>query len=238
MTPISKEKKQELVERVMKLLALGDADKNDNPHERENAQRLAAKLMAEYSLDFIDLKTHSKKEDLFARFDVPGAEGVKVNWEFSLAGSVAKVFDCNLVGSHLKGWDLCFMGTKSDLEIAVFFFKYLRRTVGRMAEVKYSKIQERNNYAFGMTITLKDRLDDLFKRRDEFIPSDCRDLMVLKKDDLQKFQKEQFPRTHQTHFSIGKDAASYNRGREDGHRVNLSRPIGNGGTRSSVLLGA
>ncbi len=229
------EKKKEMIERIMKLLSLGDENRNDNPHERENAQRLAAKLMSEYSLDFIDLKTNAKREDVFARFDIDGAEGIKVNWEFSLAGQVAKVLDCKVIGSQLESWKLCFMGTKTDLEVSIFFFKYLRRTVGVMSERRYSKIQERNNYAFGMVMTLKDRLEELFVKREEFIPSNCKDLMVIKNDDLQKYVKDQFPRIKRSSFNIGKDAHSYNRGREDGKKVNLSRPISNGSVKTQQI---
>jgi hypothetical protein len=231
---MTSEKKKEMVERVMKLLALGDEKQNDNPHERENAQRLVAKLMAEYSLDFADLKANAKREDVFARFDVPGAEGIKVNWEFSLAGNVAKVFDCKVIGNSQQGWNLTFLGTKSDLEIAIFFFKYLRRTAGVMSERRYPHIHERNNYAFGMVITLGERLDELFKKREEFIPSSCKDLMVIKKEDLSTYVHEQFPRLKHSHFNIGKDAHSYHAGRADGHRVNLSRPMGSGGTRAAI----
>ncbi len=232
---MTSEKKKEMVERVMKLLSLADSEKNDNLHERESAQRLAAKLMSEYSLDFIDLKANSKKEDLFIRIDVGGAEGIKVNWEFSLAGSVAKCFDCKCIGNSADTWKLCFLGTKSDIEIVVFFFKYLRRTVGVMSERRYPQIRERNNYAFGMVMTLKDRLEELFAKREEFIPSNCKDLMVIKNDDLQKYVKDQFPRISHTRFNIGKDAHSYNRGREDGKKVNLSRPISNGSVKTAQI---
>lgn len=236
MTPISEEKKRELVDRVMKLLALGDEEKNSNPHERETAQRMAAKLMAEYSLDFVDLKKNAKRdENVFARFDVEGAEEVKVNWEFCLSGAVAKVFDCTVIGKSDNVWKLCFMGTKSDLEIAVFFFKYLRRTVGVMSERRYRLQREQANYAFGMVLTLQERLEELFKKREEFIPSDCKALMVIKKDDLQKFVKQEFPNIRHSHFNIGKDAASYRQGRNDGHKVNLSRPIGNNSNSHAML---
>ncbi len=231
------EKKREMIDRVMKLLALGDADKNNNPHERETAQRMAAKLMAEFSIDFVDLKANAKKdENVFARFDVEGAEGIKVNWEFSLAGAVAKVFDSKVIGSHQQSWQLCFMGTKSDLEISIFFFKYLRRTVGVMSERRYPHIQERNNYAFGMVITLQERLEELFAKREEFIPSDCKALMVIKKDDLQKYVKEQFPNIRHSSFSFGANSDSYRNGRTDGKKINLSRPISNGGA-ARVQLG-
>src|SRR3972149_4182672 len=95
-----------------------------------------------------------------------------------------------------------------------------------------------NTYAFGMTMTLKDRLDDLFARREEFIPSDCKELMVVKGKELDSFMKEQYPNLQMTSISIGKDSAAYSRGRDDGHRVNLSRPIGNGNSKSAAQLGA
>ena len=235
-------KKQEMIQKVLKLLELGNDDKNSNSNEAESAKRMAAKLMADYSLEFADLKANINKSENFVKIDVDGAEGVRVNWEFNLAGCIAKVFDCKIVGrtEWVKNiWGFSFLGTKGDLDVAIFFFQYLRRTVGKMSESKYySNKNSANIYAFGMTMTLKDRLDDLFARREEFIPSDCKELMVVKGKELDSFMKEQYPNLKMTSISIGKDSAAYSRGRDDGHRVNLSRPIGNGNSKSAAQLGA
>jgi len=50
------EKKQDMIQKILKLLELGDADKKSNPHERELAQKKAAQMMAEHSLSFADLR--------------------------------------------------------------------------------------------------------------------------------------------------------------------------------------
>ena len=231
-----------MIQKVLKLLELGNEEKNSQPHERENAKRMAAKLMAEYSLEFADLKANIKKDGSFIKLEVEGAEGVKVNWEFSLAGNVANVFDCKVIGGNTwKGigqtWSYSFLGTKGDLDVAIFFFQYLRRTVGKMSESKFPNSKNKaNTYAFGMTMTLRERLNDLFARRDEFIPADCKDLMVLKHNELANYVKEQYPHLRNSKLSVGKDHAAFSAGKEDGRRISLSRPISNnGGSKQNQL---
>ena len=244
-------RKQEIISRIMKLLELGDEDKNTNPHERELAQKKAAKLMADYAIDFKDLR-EEKKDNVFVTFTTDeGFEG-RIDWEATLAQAIAVVFDSQTVNTvfgsrQWKHWKLSFMGTKSDVEIAMFFFKYLRRTVGRLAESKvtletihvpYGKKkssflkQSRTAYCFGMMTMIGDRLKELYAKREEFFNSDCKALMVVKKNELADYVKQQFPGVRVTHARLNGDQRAFGWGEEDGKHVNLNRPIEhhNGGT--------
>ena len=180
------ERKEEIISKIMKLMELGNEEKNSNPHEREAATRMAAKMMAEYSIDFADLRSGKPKEDVFVTITVDGTSDRKVDFESALAYYIAVAFDCQMINTYRNGpWQIAFVGTKNDLEIAVFFFKYLRRTLFAMAKLKYPKDVRgaRRNYAYGLTKTIGERLEELYKKREEFIPSDCRALVVVKKED-------------------------------------------------------
>lgn len=231
--------KEEMVQKILKLLSLGNDERNYTP-ERESAQRKAAQLMAEHSLEFADLK--GKTKGVFTKIKVTGTDGEQINWEFLLSGAVASIFDCKVVGTSgfanvsqgdwQNVFNMVFMGTKGDLELAVFFFTYLRRNVGRMAEVRYKGKKDQSTYAFGCVSTLRERMEDLFKRREEFIPSTGKELMVLKKEELEKFVKEEFPRLKNKFFDVGNNHSAYSQGKADGKRINLNRPIGSNGNAS------
>jgi hypothetical protein len=236
---MTQERKEEVISKIMKLMELGNEEKNNNPHERETAMRMAAKMMAEYSIDFADLRSGKPKEDVFIELEVEGTSDVKVDFESRLAFYIAHAFDCEMINTYRHGpWSIVFIGTKHDLEIAVFFYKYLRRTLGAMARLKYPKDTKssRRNYCFGMVTVIGDRLDDLYKKREEFIPSDCRALVIVKKDGLQKFFHEKFPnRVNGRKTSIKGDMGAYYNGKADGKTVNLSRPISHSNEKRAAI---
>lgn len=241
-------KKDEIITKVLKLLELGNEEKNSNPHEREMATRKAAELMAEYSIDFAELRNGNKptQED-FIKIDVDGTEQVKVDYESRLAHLISKVFDCKIVNRNVDThWTICFIGMKQDLEISIFFFKHLRRTVHSMATMylrndcpplsRWEQFDVKRNYCLGMVETIRERLEELYKKREEILPSSCRDLMIVKHGSLEKAVDLFFPRRTDSHLSpISGDFRSFYVGKEDGKKVNLSRPIEGSGKAAAQI---
>ncbi len=225
------------MEKILKLLELGKEDNGAFTAEQQAANEMAAKLMAKYTIDFSELRAAGKKgNNVFENHKVDPLDVVYCDWEAVLANCIAKTFDCKLVSSKYPVWHLNFMGTKSDLEITIFFYRHLRRTVCRKAELEYPRNKaNQETYAFGMVRTISERLGELYKKREEFIPSDCRDLVIVKKDQLDGYVKSQFPslRTSRARKLKGSSEA-YSRGALDGKSVGLNRPIGHssGSTRA------
>jgi hypothetical protein len=248
--------KEEIISKIMKLLALGSSEKNDNPHERETASRMAAKLMAEYAIDFAELRSSKPSEDAFVTYEVDGSEDRKIDFESALAGSIARAFDCKIINTWTKTypstWIIAFVGSKHDLEIAVYFFKHIRRTMYAMSvkNVTVETVRPRNgrratrtdvnmarrNYCFGMVETISTRMEDLYKKREEFIPSDCRALVVVKKQGLERYFNQQYPnRVKGRRTTLQGDLAAFGKGVEDGKHVNLSRPISSNNQQSTQI---
>lgn len=233
------EKKSKMIDRIIKLLELG-SEKNPNEHERNSAASMAAKLMADYAIDFIDLKTGKIKEEIFGREEISAVTGNKNSWEVLLASHISHAFDGRIIINNKwnSEWTICFLGTKTDIEIASFFFKYLRRTVGKQAEKAHKLKREREAFAHGMTATIGNRLTELYAKREEFIPSSCTSLMVVKKDGLADYVKQQFPNLRRgPSIKVGGSRDSYDSGRKAGEKVNLSRPIGNNSSTSGYIGG-
>ena len=247
---MTEESKEKIISKIMKLMELGREDKNSNPHERESASRAAARLMAEYSIDFVDLRNGKPNESPFVTFSVEGSVDEKVDFEAMLAMYIAEAFDCKVInswGEYGIKWVLKFCGTKHDLDIVVYFFKYLRRTLYAMANknvtlentrlpygrkrVTDKDVREaQRNYCYGMVETIGERLKELYQKREEFIPSDCRALVVVKKEGVEKYYKEQFPNARSSRVRrLSGDLGAHDRGRSDGLNVNLSRPIASNG---------
>ncbi len=225
------------MQKIMKLLELGKEGNGAYTPEQEAANTMAAKLMAKWAVDFTDLRSINPKSTIFEHHKVDPMDVVYCGWEAVLANCIAKAFDCRVVSCRHPVWTLDFLGTKSDLEIAIFFYRHMRRTVCRKSETEFKRKADQETYAYGMVNTISDRLIDLYKRREEVMESDSRALVVVKMDDLNKFVHNQFPsltKPRATRLKGSQEA--YSKGLADGHKVGLNRPIaGTGGNPTSKI---
>jgi hypothetical protein len=212
--------------KIMKLLELGkDANGAYGP-EQEAANTMAAKLMAKWAVDFTDLRGMDAKSNVFEKHKIDPLDCVYCDWEATLANAIGTAFDVRVINARQPVWYLNFLGTKTDLEIAIFFYRHLRRTVCRKSETEFKRKADQETYAFGMVRTIASRLTDLYKRRQEVMESDCRAMVIVKQDGLQDFVKDQFPVIRQGRSTKLKgSSAAYAQGQADGHKVGLNRPI-------------
>lgn len=225
--------KEALILKIQKILAL--ANGTNHTGEMDSAKRKAAELMAQYTISMSEvLNTKASHDDAFVREDIWGSDKKKVNWESVLAGGCARAFDCQVVntwksnGSYTNDWALAFMGTKSDLELSIHFFKFLRRTVGMMSDKFSTYKSERTTYAYGLAQELGSRLADIYRIRNE-ISADCRALVVVKHDGVEKFKHKEFPNLTTSYVNLRGSRSSLEQGRLDAHKVSLHRPISSGG---------
>jgi hypothetical protein len=81
-----------------------------------------------------------------------------------------------------------------------------------------------------MCLVLQERLLELYRRVQEIIPSDCRALVLVKKQEVDEFKAKEFPRLQKgSKITMNGSRAAFEAGKEAGKKVNLSRPIGNDG---------
>lgn len=242
---MTNEHRDAIIAKIMKCLELG-SEKNPNLNERKLAQEKAAKLMADYEVDFIDLKKGTKKEEVIIETRMEAMYPKDNGWEGMLANEIAKAFDgkcflsTNWSGSHA----ICFVGHKADMEIVTFFFTFLRRTVENMSKIyirrriddglRHDKRIEQDTYKRGMVATIGTRLEAIYKQKMEMMSADTTALVVYKKDLVEehlkkyKFQKAKEQRNRGSF-------ASWAAGQNDGKGINLNRPLANNGKQSPQL---
>jgi len=229
--------KQAAIDKILKLLELGKEDNGAYTAEQEVANTMAAKLMAKFSIDFSDLKTGGTKKSFnYENRVIDPLDVVYCGWEASLAHVIAECFDCKTVSCKHPTWTINFLGTKTDLEISIFFYRHLRRTICRKSELEFRKRADQDTYAYGMVKTISSRLKDLYTKRQEVMQSDCRDLVIVKTDGLQEFTKSLFPTLRKASSTKLKGSSeAWNKGINDGHRVGLNRPIAGGNSRTASI---
>lgn len=247
--------RKKIVDKIVKLMAMAALDSGATEGERENANRLLAKLMADYAIDIDEIK-NSEKTGSYRGVWVLATTYDYRDYEALLANCIAKIFDCTIVVGYNDGkifpneefrhCCMCFVGHEHDLAIAVYFFKYVRRTMFSMyrkhdrsiAGRKRDKKNSERNYCFGFVDSVAKKLEDIYKKREELIPSDCRALILTKKNMTEEKFKELFPKTRKsTAKKLTGDYQKYSIGAADGKRINLSRPIEGSSTNASQIGG-
>lgn len=226
MTP----EQDKIIDKVLKLMALSKEESNAFSAERDSASKMAAKLMETYSLSFADLRTGKPKNGIFTQFDLEMGEDV-IDWAGSLANGIASAFDVKIV-QRKNPWTLMYCGTKTDIDLAIYFFKYLRRSVSMQSSRTFTKKVDQRTFAFGMVTVISERMKDLYEKRNEMFSSDSKALMVVKQDGLSSFVRQQFPNLYcGRSIRLNGSHEAYAAGKIAGGRVNISRPI-SGGNRS------
>ena len=151
--------RDEVLERIKKLLALGDASKNNSEEEAKSAMLMAQKLMAKYDICAEDVE---EEEEQYAH------EMCEHKWDYAyripLAHVLSKNFRCMV---YVHGKRIVFMGHPSDAKIckATFEFAYtfIQKKGNSIYNKRYSMGQTTkgvfNSYAHGFIVGLQEAFD-------------------------------------------------------------------------------
>ncbi|GHU05047.1 hypothetical protein FACS1894147_10800 [Spirochaetia bacterium] len=137
--------------RIKKILALS---KSPNENEADTALKLAQKLMEEYHLN--------ESECLYERQSVPATKRLS-QWRTILANAVARLYCCYTYRNTRDG-TIIFYGDSFDVFMAGEMYRYLAKTVERMAKQnirKTAKSKYRENYKLGIACNLYVRIQTL-----------------------------------------------------------------------------
>lgn len=107
-----------ILEKITKLLALGDASKNDSENEREIAMRHAHALLAKHGLSMADVSESERVESTGALGRTEIEIGRHV-WQSGVYGQIAKLHSCAAIRSARRGKQtVWFVGRNLHCQIA------------------------------------------------------------------------------------------------------------------------
>jgi len=195
--------KEKVMSWVQKLLTKA-MHPNTPRHEVHACEAKAAELMAKYKISAIQATQSQESSNSLAginRQKVDFLVGGRTDWGYWLANAISEAFDCQIV-AFKKEQKIYFIGYTDDIDTCIWFFNYLQIEIYLWAEKHSTLVKKRNSYAHGMVNTIGIRLRELYKKVEEIIPSDCRDLVIIKKDKVNQFTKQQFP--HLGHMNMNK----------------------------------
>ena len=216
-------------DKIRKLLALA-ADPNASDGERDNASRMAARLMAKHDIDLADLE----EEALKAQFDLiqgeavgcrPGKRNAKEvpPWIGIIAWGI-KCYTRTRVSS--RGGVVYFRGPREDVELAQWLQGILVEGAYKSSKGQPNPNAYRNGYASA----IQGRLKKMVLEREQVESSEPNQFALVRVQDArQKAMDEAYGPESRGKSSGGKSSA-------DGYKAGLSAAIPSGRPVSQSYL--
>lgn len=125
-------KRDEILEKVKALFALGDSARNNSEEEAKAAMLKAQQLMAKYDISTAEVE--EQEEDLYSH------EMCEHKWDYAyripLGNVLAKNFRCML---YMSGKSIVFMGHSSDAKICKSTFEFAYKFIQKKGNSLYNK---------------------------------------------------------------------------------------------------
>ena len=203
--------------RVKKLLALS---KSPNENEAASALRKANDLMADYKLIAEQFSDYTKAK----------VKGTKrfVRWRVVLANAVENLYATFHYTDH-EG-NIVFIGEELDVFMSTEMYKYLVKTIDRMAKQnirKNAKYKYRQSYRAGIASRLYDRMYELGQQCSWRNP---KELVAQQKQIAEFVEKQVAIETSKKKFEKANPTA-FSKENNDANGINLSRQMTGSGTR-------
>ena len=140
-----------------------------------------------------------------------------------------RAFDCEpLLLQDGRG---TLVGTKHDIELAQWYYNFLKVRIAKLAETKFRLQRDRKSYGYGCVLAVGDRLEKMFKKAQEEVRSaETTALVVVKKEEVSKEFNRIYPkRIKKRGPKIDPYSKAFYKGHEDGKKMALNVTIGNNG---------
>ncbi len=193
-----------ILSKIQKLLCLA-ADNPDSPESQLAANR-AAEMMAKYDVGLEDIKEDGTMADGgINEINVSANASHHQAWEASLSSVLCDCFDCKRLVTTLGNRQAIrtFVGAKSDVKILVWFYKYLRLRIAKQAEHEFHLQADQKAFGLGAVFSLKPRLTEMYKKKEEVILSASRALVVNKQLAVNNFFDTKYKHLKKKRHSVG-----------------------------------
>src|SRR3990167_2169231 len=124
-----------IIEKIQACLNRGDANQNDNPHEREIAMRHAQSLLAKHGLTLAEVTDQTEiKASLGALGRTEQALTTKFVWESGVWGEIAELNGCKIIRSAGRNKRVWIIGRQLRCEVVKQIALYAVDSIKREAK--------------------------------------------------------------------------------------------------------
>jgi len=219
---------EKILGKIQKLLCLA-ADNPDSPESKLAAER-AAEMMAKYDVGFEDINEDGTiSDDGIDEIQVSANSTHHQIWESQLSAVLCRCFDCQRFISTMgrNHRTRTFLGTKSDVKIAVWFYKYLRLRIAKQAEHEFRLQADQKVFGLGAVRALEPRLVEMYEKKKEVILSDSRALMINKGKIVKDYLDRNYNLGRGRNHSVGNGSrAAMVAGQAAGSSMSINQQLG------------
>lgn len=213
-----KETKQEMIEKIRKILAL--AENNPEKNEAIAAALHAQKLMAKYHIEQSELGQELKEENIDSLECV--LSGKTMKWRLGLAAIIGRNFRCRVYLNYAG--NVTFYGFEEDAKIAREVFISLYNIGVKLSNKMKREARKETGTASGVRNTFCLGFVDGIRAE---LEKQCTALMIVVPKEVDEKYKEQFTftRTTSTSMKVSSDREMYNKGFQEGRDAIRSKGI-------------
>ena len=212
--------------RILEKLFATAMHENTPEEEAHTAMEKATEIMAKEKIAIADfMRTTDKKEFIIegnVKFHYGGRRSYQ-DWELRLGTVVSKAFDC----SYITDWEHTsgeVFGHETDVDNVVYFFAFIQfKIAGKIRH--YDKKTTKNSYGRGFVDRIGVRLIEMNRKVEQVVPTDCRELLVVKKELAVKKMKDKHPKTQSFSLNQIRDHRAYLKGQRDGGSLSLRHGV-------------
>lgn len=220
------DKTAKLVERIRKLMDLGDADRNNSPAEAAAAMKKAQRLMAEHDIEMAQVEDIDDERGHgwnFTRAEAASVGREMPPWKRTLLSVVNKITNTEGAIKTVKGKRkmAVFFGDAVDVAAAITIFTLLWKQIDVNAKLGHKRGIHDPSYRMGFVNELWERAAELTK---EEVSDHETYALVL-------YDKKNWLATEMDNVTLGKarnsrgskiqDYSSYLKGQQDGRNADM-----------------
>lgn len=220
-----------IIERVRKLLALADSDRNSHEHERKVAMQAAMDLLAKHNLSLTqvdDATFNLELDEVTANFKTDP-------WIRTILSAACKLFYTDYYFKGTRNWQgrlerfPVFVGTPENIAVTIEMAGWFIQSVRQESNFLYTDAFERRSFRLGAARRIYARALEMMKAELDTMESSGTSLVVLRN------QFESANAAHLAAKNLGKfksrgvylDQAAYADGKMYGDQVGLNRQVSN-----------
>ncbi len=225
-----------MISKIQKLLSLGT--NNSEKNEAESALKKAAELAEQYGLSISDINPVTNKFDNIGKHSAVMADAHHNCWILPLASFVASCFESNAIIASDEG-KLYFVGTKTDIELTLWYFKLIRIKTMMAAKAKFTGKRDQGAFGYGACTEIRERLYTMFvQSRQTLRNTETKALVLCKQEDVNNKTDEFFPNTRKKSVSRPNgNLTAMLKGKELGKTMSLHRgEIKNGKSTNNRMI--
>lgn len=216
---------EKIYERIQKLLNTANGTVQGN--EADVALKLAHKLMEEHGISYSELDAASREQELGTLGEWNKGDKAYKVWERTLAGAMAKLFDCHIVYGHptSKKLSMNFIGREANVRTAWIMYDWLHDKLWNDAKKKFVpySLASCNSYCTGASETIYARVIE--QKKQDIEQGVGWGLVVI--DEVKSYVRQLYPTLGKmkSRATVG-DGSAYRTGSADGKDIGLNRQIG------------